>query len=175
MHQRNLFLRITRRDGYNRGTDIRSTIMRTQTSSEETVAIGHLEDIILTSAIGRKGTRNCFRPHGKVFSGIKHHNRLTSCSAGSMDTYNLTHWHSSQSERIVVAQVKFIGKRQFYNIINTLDIARFQTHFLELLTVKRCVIIHILRHFYQTATLYLAKLLAIHTFNGFIPNHRLFI
>ena len=88
-----------------------------------------------------------------------------------MNSHNLTHGHSSQSEGIVVSQVELIGKRQLHNVVDTLNITRLQSHLLELLTVERRVVIHVLCHFHQPAALYLAKLLAIHTLNRLIPNH----
>ena len=89
-----------------------------------------------------------------------------------MDTHNLTHGHGSQSERIVVAQVELVGEGQLGDVINALDVTRLQAHLLKLLPIERCVVIHILRHLDQTATLNFAKLFAIHAFNAGIPNHK---
>ena len=88
-----------------------------------------------------------------------------------MDTYYLTHGNGSQSEGIVVAQIEFVGKRQLYDVVNALDVARLQSHLLELLPIKWCIMIHILCHLHQTTTLDLTKLLAVHALNALIPNH----
>ena len=48
--------------------------MGSETSSEESVAISHLEDIILTGTVGGEGTGDSLRPHGEVLTGIEHHN-----------------------------------------------------------------------------------------------------
>ena len=52
--------------------------MGAKTASKETIAVGHLEDIILAGTIGGKGTRDGLRPHGKVLTGIKDDHGLTS-------------------------------------------------------------------------------------------------
>ena len=56
VHQCHLLLGVTRRDGDHRGTDIRSTVVRSQTTGEQTIAISHLEDIIFTGTVCSEGT-----------------------------------------------------------------------------------------------------------------------
>ena len=65
----------------------------------------------------------------------------------------------------------FRGKRQFYNIINTIDVIGGDTHFLHFLPVKRRVVINVIHNFLESYALNLAKTFAVHTLNALIPNH----
>ena len=70
VHQGYLFLGVARRDGDDRGSDVRRSVMGTETSREESVAVGHLEDVILAGTVGGEGTGDSLRPHGEVLTGI---------------------------------------------------------------------------------------------------------
>ena len=105
MHERNLLLGVSARHGNHTGPDVRCTVVSTQSSGEESVAIANLEYILLGCAIGREGTRNGLAPHGQVLTGMQHHYGLARRSAGSVNTHNLAHGHGSQPKGIVVTQV----------------------------------------------------------------------
>ena len=69
----------------------------------------------------------------------------------------------------------FRGKRQFYNIIDTIDIIGGYSHFLHLLSIERSVVIDVIYNFLESYALNLAKTFAVHTLNGLIPNHVLLV
>ena len=91
-----------------------------------------------------------------------------------MDSDNLTHRHCGESEGVVVPEVEFVGEGQLGDVVNTLDVAWFESHLLELLPVEGGVVIDILSHLHQTTALDLTKLFAIHALNAFVPNHVVF-
>ena len=65
----------------------------------------------------------------------------------------------------------FRGKRQFYNIINTINVIGSNPHFLHLLSIERRVVINVIYNFLESYALNLAKTFAVHTLNALIPNH----
>ena len=65
----------------------------------------------------------------------------------------------------------FRGKRQFYNIIDTIDLIGGYSHFLHLLSIERSVVIDVIYNFLESYALNLAKTFAVHTLNALIPNH----
>ena len=111
VHQRNLLLGITRRHGNDTCADVGCPVMGAEATREETIAIAHLEDIILRGPIGRKGPGDSLRPHSDILSGMEHYDRFSRGARRGMDTHNLAHRHGSESEGIIVTEVKFVGKR----------------------------------------------------------------
>ena len=77
MHQRHLLLGVARRDGDDGGSDVRGTVVGTQSTSEQTIAIGHLEDVVLRGAIGSESPTDGLCPHGQVLTGIEYDNGLS--------------------------------------------------------------------------------------------------
>ena len=146
--------------------------MSTKTAREQSIAIGHLEDILFSSTISSKSTGNSLRPHGKILTGIKHHYGFARSTRRRMDAHNLGHGHSCQSEGIIITEVELIGKRQLDDIVNALDVTRLQPHLLELLPIEWGVVVHVLCHLDKTTALQFAKLFAVHAFNTLIPNHK---
>ena len=69
----------------------------------------------------------------------------------------------------------FCGKRQFHNIINTVDVIGRDTHFLHFLPIEGGVVINVIYNFLESYALNLAKTFAVHTLNGLIPNHVLLV
>ena len=74
VHQSHLLLGVTRRDRDYRCADVGCSVVGTKTSGKEAVAVSHLEDVVLTSAVGGKGARDGLAPHSKVFAGVKYYN-----------------------------------------------------------------------------------------------------
>ena len=89
-----------------------------------------------------------------------------------MKTQDIGHWNTQHSERIVVTQVLFYGKRQFYNVINALDVIRMNSVLIKSFLVKRRIVVGVRHYFFEFLTLQGAHLITRHTFQFLVPNHR---
>ena len=100
------------------------SVVGTQASGEQSVAIAHGESVVAGDAVGCQTARHAFTPHADVLACIAHNSRIAGGAAAGMHTYNLALRGSLQSERIVVAQV-FLGcERQFCDVFDGLNVVR---------------------------------------------------
>ena len=110
LHQHHLLLGVTRRGGQLNGTKLTSTIMCTQTTGKEAIAIGYLHHVAGTYIAYGQDTSHTLCPVVKVVLCVCTHHRLTRCTRRSMYALNLAHGHCLQSIGILIAQVVLGGK-----------------------------------------------------------------
>ena len=171
VHQRNLFCRISAGHGDDRSTDILSSGMGSQTARKQAIAIRHLENVRLAGPIGGEGTRQAFGPDRQILAGVAHYSRLARGARRGMNAHNLTHRYGTKTERIIVPQVIFSSKRQFYNIVNALNVIGSDTQLLHFPTIKGGVMINSFHRLVKTDALNLTKTRPVHTLDTFVPNH----
>lgn len=75
-----MLLRVTRRCGYHRSTQILHTIVCTQTTRKQAISVSHREGIIASHPECCERASHHLGPYGKVLTCIPHNRRITRCS-----------------------------------------------------------------------------------------------
>ncbi len=115
--------------------------MQAKPAGKHTIAISHLNFIADTDTSHGQTAGNTFLPNFNVASGVTHHCRLARGSRRSMQAHDLRLRGSEKPVRIVVTQVIFYRKRQAADIINAGNITGSNIQFLQLMTIKRDMMI----------------------------------
>ena len=63
------------------------------------------------------------------------------------------------------------SKWQFGDVLDAVDVIGCEVHLLEPLAVEGSVVITVIYDFLQSSALDFAQLVAVHTFNAFVPIH----
>ena len=145
--------------------------MSTQPACKQAIPVGYMKKVGTIRTISCKSTRKTFCPRRKVLAGVSYYGGLTCSTGRGMNTYDLAHRYGTKSERIIIAQVIFGSKREFHDIIYTINIVRGDSQFLHFLTVERSVVINMLHDLFEANALDFTEAFTIHTFDAFIPNH----
>lgn len=124
-HPGGKLLCITGRHGHYSCTKFLCISMSSQTACKQTLTICNLNDIISGNTCHGKCSRNTFASNLQITSGISNYSSLTRDTAGRMNTYNFRLGNRKQSERIIISQVCFCGKKGHYDIHGSLFLPIF--------------------------------------------------
>jgi hypothetical protein len=90
-----------------------------------------------------------------------------------MKPHNLRRWNCEEAERIVIPEILLCGEWEILELINMPDVARFEAELMKLAPVEGNIIIEALHHGSQPFALQADEPFPVHTFDGFVPDHRL--
>ena len=102
-------------------------VVGSKTSRKQAVAVGHLDDVLLSKTCHGNAPGHTLAPDIDIPACVAHHRGLSCRSAGSMDSGNLGIGNREHAEGIGLPQIVLGGKRKLIQILNSLDISRFQT------------------------------------------------
>ena len=165
VHHHQLSLRVARGHRNGHCTDAGRTLMGTKTACEEPIAVGDLNDIVLTAACRCQRTGDHFRPDLNVVCGIAGNDRLTGCAGGTLNTDDILFVSREETEGEFVAQVGLVGEGQLGNVGEGLDILGLDTECVHALTVQGNALVAELDGFLQAGQLQRLQFVSVHTFD----------
>ena len=140
-HQHDLALRVASGCGNNGRAERFHTVVRTESTCEQTVAVGVLNDVAAVDSRHGERTFHAAHPDVDIVFGIADNNRFPSGSAGSVETHNLLHVKREKTERIGVAQIFFHHERELGNIGERVDIGRLDAFFIHAFAIELHVVV----------------------------------
>ncbi|GAF26231.1 acyl-CoA synthetases (AMP-forming)/AMP-acid ligases II [Moorella thermoacetica Y72] len=106
-------------------------VVDSQAAGKEAIPVGVLNDIMPGGAAADEGPGHEFGPDVDVVAGVTNHRRFTGSARGGVDTYDLAHGHGEHAVGVVIPQILFGGERQSLQVVQALDVPRFQADLLE--------------------------------------------
>ena len=111
--------------------------MCAESARKEAVAVRILHNVACLNAACRHYASHTFRPHIDVVFGISVNYRLARSAARCVNSDYLVLRNYLQTKRILVPEVVLGSKRQFCDVVDTLDVVGRDAKFVKFLLVKR--------------------------------------
>ena len=124
------------------GSHLLRTIVGSQASGKQTVSVSHLDDVIASQSGHGNAPGHALTPHVNVLAGISHHRGLSRGAAGCMDTGNLGIRHRKHAEGVCISQIILCGERKPFQVLDSPDVSRLQSHCLHFLAVILHTVVH---------------------------------
>ena len=124
------------------GSHLLCTVMGSQASGKQTVPVSHLDDVIASQSGHGNAPGHALAPHVDVLACISHHRGLSGGAAGRVDAGNLGIGHRKHAEGVCVSQIVLCGKWKLFQILDSPDISRLQSHCLHFLAVILHTVVH---------------------------------
>src|SRR5947209_7397913 len=110
--------------------------------------------------------------HINVIGGIADDDWLASGATTGVDTYDVFTGYGKQAKGIVISEGLFLGKGDFGQVFDRLNVARLDTQTVERLAIVRNLFVNILYSIAEPLILQLSERLAGHRFDFPIEEHR---
>ena len=124
------------------GPHLLRTIVGSQASGKQTVSVSHLDDVIASQSGHGNTPGHALTPHVNVLAGISHHRGLSRGAAGCVDTGNLGIRHRKHAEGVCISQIILCGERKPFQVLDSPDVSRLQSHCLHFLAVILHTVVH---------------------------------
>ena len=125
------------------------TVMRSQTSGKESIAVGNLDGVFLGNSCHGQRSRHTLAPNFNISPGVAHYRSLSCGSTAGVNTHNLGLRLCEHAEGIGFPQIILRGKRQLVQVLNATDIPRLQADLLHFFTIMFHIVIDHIHGLYQ--------------------------
>ena len=140
-HHHELALGVAAGDGDDGGAQRFRAVVGAQPAGEQAVTVGVLDDVAVVQAARGKAADHDIRPDLHIFLRISHHDGFAGGAAGSVQPDDVPHRAGEQAEGIGVAQVGFYRERQLRDVLEVLDVLRFDPEVVQAGAEKRDVLV----------------------------------
>ncbi|MPM78476.1 hypothetical protein SDC9_125487 [bioreactor metagenome] len=119
-----------------------------------------MDNVLLAATRGNDGARAAVRPNLHVVCRVADDNLLAGCAARRVQAHDVLERYGEHAVGVGVPQILLVGKRQFLEVVDALDIVRRHPRRLHPLAVELNALIHAAHGGKQPLVLQFADLLA---------------
>ena len=124
LQEQDLLLRVAAGDRDDRGAHPLGAVVSAQAAGEQAVAVGVLDHVLVRRPGAGEGARHDLGPEVDVVAVIGDDGGLSGRARGSMDADDVVERLGEQAVGIIVAEVGFLRKGKFYDVLDALDVGR---------------------------------------------------
>ena len=171
-HELELTVGVAGGHGEGQGAHLVGAAVETGTAGEQTVAVGHVDHVVLGAAGCHDGTGAAVLPQVHVVLGVVGHHALAGGAGGGVDADAFAQGLCHEAVGVALAKVILGDEGELVQVLNALDVIGGHSFGFHLLAVVGDVVPHMLDLLHQTFTLEGTKLVLGYGFDfGLIHCH----
>ena len=134
-NEHNLTVGVAGAGGDGEAAHLVAAAVETGAAGEQTVAIGHLADVLFCAAGGHDGPGAAFLPQVDIGLGVEGHHALSGGAGGGLNAHRLREGNAQKAVGIRLPQIVLGKKREQVQVVDGLNVLRRDPLFLHLFPI----------------------------------------